>query len=309
MSGGGGTSTTTTVRELSPEQRQLLAPVIPIAEDYVKNPPKQFPGSAIAGFNQTQLGAQQSALRGANKAEAVAGAARGTLGSALGQVDPTRAAQNFLMSGDLLNPNSNPVLAAQTEMAIRPIFDQLRESTLPGLRSDFVGGNMFGSSRQGLAEGRAVGDAVQTAGDVATGIQANNFNRGLDAMTSTASNSMDNVLRSIFASSDVGQLGLLPAQVRSAVGAEQQGMEQAKLSEQASRFSTEQMIPFLAAQDVAGLAYGLPGGPTSSSGTTPGQNPLGGLLGLGGMGLGYALGGPMGGFLGGAAGRTLGDLF
>lgn len=65
MGMGGGTSTQTTTQELSPEQRALIRPVIPIATDYLDNPPQMFPGSGIAGFNPLQQMAQQMQLSAA----------------------------------------------------------------------------------------------------------------------------------------------------------------------------------------------------------------------------------------------------
>lgn len=69
MGSSPSSTTQTTTQELSPEQRKLIEPVIPIATDYLKNPPQMFPGSGVAGFNplqqmaqQMQLGAAQSML-------------------------------------------------------------------------------------------------------------------------------------------------------------------------------------------------------------------------------------------------------
>jgi len=393
MSSGGGQSSTVTTRELSPEQRKLIEPVIPVAEDFLKNPPKLFPGSAISGFNPTQTSAQNQALQGAgtvsgiagdaadtlkqtqgltpgttnslqnlmgrtalsggfdqqvfgNGAGSAAGGARG-LGDVVGDFNATSAGRNFLTSGALLDPRTNPVLGSQIQGAIRPVFDNLQRSVLPGIRSDFLGGNMFGSSRQGIAEGLAIGDASRSALDTAANLQANNFNQGLGVMsdqigqaaqlgtqagstlaqlgsqnrgqdinaaTSSTNSALDNILRSLFASGDVGNLALLPAGITGAVGAEQQGLDQARLSEQSQRFTTEQMLPFLAAQDVAALGFGIPAGSTSSTGQGPQTSRFGGIGSLLGMGAGALIGGPFGATLGGAiigggAGRTLGDLF
>lgn len=265
------------------------------------------------------------------------------LGDVLGGFNDAKPARDFLMSGALLDPNTNPVLGAQTESAIRPIFDNLQRSVLPGVRSSFIDGNMFGSSRQGIAEGNAIGDAVRTAGDVATGIQNNNFNQGLNAMASTVGQTgslatqagstlgglgvqgrgqdvgaatattgatMENILRSLFAGNDLASLAYTPGQVTSGVGGQQAALEQAQLTEARDRFMSEQMMPFLAAQDVAQLAMGLPGGATTSA-ATGGGSRFGGLGGLLGMGIGAMIpgAGPMGMMLGGTAGRTLGDLF
>jgi hypothetical protein len=80
----------------------------------------------------------------------------------------------------------------------------------------------------------------------------------------------------------LAQLGLLPGMATEAVGVQRQGMAQAQLAEQAQRFIAEQIIPFMAAQEVAGLAFGIPGGTATTTGTSfvPQQqtNPLQYLL-------------------------------
>lgn len=94
----------------------------------------------------------------------------------------SNAARDFLLSGALLDPSSNPVLAAHTNAALRPIAENVSENLLPNMRDQFVGANMFGSSRQGIAEGLIAKEAIQQMADVSTNIQNNSFNQGLDSM-------------------------------------------------------------------------------------------------------------------------------
>lgn len=86
MGGGGGkqSTTQTTVQELSPEQRELLKPVIPIAQDFVKNPPKQYEGSAITPFNPLQQQAQNMTLQAAQNIGGVTGQIPGQVQGAVG---------------------------------------------------------------------------------------------------------------------------------------------------------------------------------------------------------------------------------
>lgn len=60
---------------------------------------------------------------------------------------------------------------------------------------------------------------------------------------------------------------MLPAQAVEAVGTQQQQQQQALLSEQAQRFMAEQLLPFSVAQDIAALAFGIPGGSTTTTST------------------------------------------
>lgn len=335
-SGGGGsqpTSTTTTTRELSPEQRQLLDPVIPIAQDYLAQGLELYPESTVVGPTGAQQAARQDIKQTAADvvkpftmgALGTAGAAQqqglgaglanlGTLTTAGGQGlgatgdiiaegQDNRAARDFLSSGALLNPASNPVLGAQTQMAMEPIFTQLQEQTLPGIAGNFVGGNMFGSSRQGIAEGQAIDAATREAGRTATNLQANAFNQGLDAMQRAALGARDAqlgaataglgageagtqaglnaALQSLSQSPSLAQLAFVPGMTLEGIGEQERQFEQARVSEEANRYLTEQMIPFLQAQDVASLAFGIPAGSTVAKSTQAQPNAGNQWLGAG----------------------------
>lgn len=323
MAGGGGSSTTTTRQDLAPEQKQLLSGVIPIAKDYLNKPLELFPGSAIAGPTDLQTAGRagvldaatgtvadltQGATAGIGTGQALGGAATG---AGLGQLlsggaksgmgidnlmqgfQGAQGAQDFITSGALLDPNTNPALKGMTDAAVRPLTDNLMQRVLPGIRSQAVGGGMLGSSRQGIAEGQAIDDYLRQAGDVSTAIQNNSFNQGLGAMLQgtaqgtqmgiagaglagdmskgAATAGSDLWMKSLGMSPEIAKLAFLPGMTMEAVGAMGQQENQARLTEQANRFTQEQMLPFLQAQDVAQLAFGIGGG--SSTSTATGQNP------------------------------------
>ena len=294
MPGGGGSSpapvqssTTTTTQELSPEQKQLLGLAIPVAEDFVANPPQLFPGDTIVPQNQTELGAQQGAL--------------GFAQNQLPQITaaPTQGLQ-FLSSGDALLPGTNPALQAATDAAVRPLTQAFEQNILPSIRNDAVQSGQFGSSRQGIAEGIASQSLLQGVGDVSATLQNQAFQ-----------NAMDNMTRSLAFAPGVAGLGLLPFDVQSQVGAQQRGFEQALLNEEVSRFAAEQLIPFQAAQAAAGLAFGMPGGSTISQSIGPGAAQAGGnpfMSGLGGAASGAALGSMVSPGIGTGVGAVLGGL-
>ena len=283
--GGSGESRTVTTQELSPEQQQLLSLVIPEARKFVQNPPTQFPGSAIAPFTPNQLGAQQSALSQA-------------FGGNVGQVsDAAAQAQQFAL-GPVLFPESNPALQAATQAAIRPITEQFTQSVLPNIRQGAITAGGFGGSRQGIAEGAASQAFLRQVGDTSAEIQSEAFGQGLDLFG-----------RALFAAPGTAQLGLLPTQIQEAVGLQQQQQQQRLLTEEAQRFVNAQLIPFAAAQDVAGLAFGFPGGQatsTTSSTGASGANPIQSALGGASLGLALSAGNPIGAGLGALAGILLG---
>lgn len=257
--GGGQTSTTTTTQELSPEQRRLINLVIPTAEQFAKSPPELFPGSAIQPFDPLQVQAQENLL-------ALAGPG-GPLPALTGQAG---LASQFLL-GPVLFPESNPALAAATEAAIRPLQENFQNVILPGIRGEAITAGGFGGSRQGIAEGLAAQGLTRQIGDVTSTIQASAFQKSLDAMT-----------RALFAAPATAQLQFLPSTAVGAVGAQRQQFEQAQLSEEAQRFISEQLIPFATAQDIAALAFGLPGGSVTSTSdiTGGGQSGFGDFLGI-----------------------------
>lgn len=265
--GGGGaptTATTTTTQELSPEQQQLISLVIPTAEQIIKEPPTQFPGSAIAPFDPLQVQAQENVLQLA-----------GPEGPLTQFSNQAQMAGQFLL-GPVLFPESNPALQAAVDAAVRPLTENFQNVVLPGIRGEAITAGGFGGSRQGIAEGLAAQGLTRSIGDVSAGIQANAFQQSLDAM-----------VKALFAAPQTAQLPFTSPGAIEAVGAQRRALEQAQLSEEAQRFISEQLIPFATAQDVAALAFGLPGGQITSTSTLPGgeSDALSQFLGLAGLAL------------------------
>lgn len=289
--GGGQTSTQTTQQILSPEQQQLLDPVIPIAKSFLTNPPKPWQGSGVAGFDPLQTLAQQMTM-GASRnmlpmlgqqqagGSALMQAGAGVLGNQVG-------AQNFLMSGAALDPNMNPALAGVTDAAIRPMIDTFQRQIMPGIANDAVSAGGFGGTRQGIAEGIAASDLNRQVGDVSASIQNNAYNQGLQAMAQMAGQSPGSagILQGLGAIPQILSSSLLPAQLTSMVGEQRQGMTQAQLSDTIQRYVNEQMLPFATAQDVAALAFGIPAGTTQTTAKTSGGGGGGMQMLQSGMGM------------------------
>lgn len=360
--GGGGTTTQTTTQELSPEQRKLLEPVIPIATDILKNPPSLYPGSGIAAQTPAEIQAQQMALQAAGGQQAITGQLPGQIaqvqsgqagninqvggqaqqgqqtmmqmlasmiGGTTGQIaqgnDQTQPALSTLLNPSILDANANPFLQSYMAAALHPLQDQFSNVTMPGIAGDAITAGGFGGSRQGIAEGLAAKGLSQASGDVTSKMASEGYGQGIGAMVSglgaantqqgltldalnkmfstgvagVNSNTQNNLTASNQQSSTLAQMmqGLSltpdimksmtqPAETVSAVGAQQRAEEQAKLSEAVQKYSTKQMLPFTLAQQVAQMAFGMPGGTTTSTGTTTGGGP--GALQIG-MGVASAL--------------------
>lgn len=90
-------------------------------------------------------------------------------------------ANKFLLS-DVLFPGSNPALQGTIDAAINPVQDRLMRNILPSLRSSYTSGDAVGSTRQGIAEGIALGDFSRNALDATSQISTNAYQSGLEAM-------------------------------------------------------------------------------------------------------------------------------
>lgn len=216
------------------------------------------------------LAGQPATIAGPN-IPSLGGGAGAPAGGQVGQfVDAAVSGGQFLAGGDVLFPESNPALRAATDAAIRPLTENFLETILPGIRGEAITSGSLGGSRQGIAEGAASRGLLRQIGDTSASIQANAFQQSLDAM-----------VKALFAAPQTAQLPFVGPAAIEAVGAQRQQFAQSQLSEQAQRFLSEQLIPFSVAQDVAALAFGIPGGTVTSNASFPssGSNTLGQILG------------------------------
>lgn len=268
-SGGGGqqTTTTRTETELSPEQRKLIDAASPALIHFAQNPPKDYEGPRIAEFNPNQQQAQQMAL----------GAAAGPVQSIANRANDTSA----FLSGPNLFAESNPYLRSAMDAAIRPQVQTFGETIMPSIRTGAANSGQFGGSRQGIAEGIAARGLSDSIASTVAPMANANYQKGQDSLT-----------QALQMMPLIQQMQLAPASVIGGVGSQQQGMEQALINDEVQRFMTAQMLPYLAAKDVASVAFGMPGGATTSTSTGPaayqpnttGQDIMGyGSLGLGAL--------------------------
>lgn len=303
-SGGGGGSagnagsqstTATTTQNITPEQRRLLDQVVPTAENFLQDFGEPFPDSAVAPFTADQNQAFQLAREVAGRVS------KEYLPYAQSGLDFT----NFLF-GPALDPRTNPGLQGAIDAAVRPISRELTQSVLPQLRSGTSLLGTPGSSRQGIAEGLASQSALTAIGDTSANVVNPAYLGGLQAATQALG----------YLPSTIGaatSLELLPANIYASIGAQQQQQEQALINQSIGNYYNKTLFPFLAAEEVARLAFAIPGGTATSTTETLGpplQQPGALQSGLGGASLGAGIGsainptyGPIvGGLLGGLGG-------
>ena len=272
--------TTSTTYQLSPEQRQLYDIAMPGITQWAAKTPQRYQGSTIAGFDPSQTAGQEQVLQGA-----------GTQ-TALGQ-SGANTTQSWL-SPQALDVNNNPAVSGLLERNRRAVTDNLMQTALPGIRDSAERSGNFGSSRQGIAEGLAIGKSNQALADANASVLSDAYKTNVDAQLKS--------------------LGLLPqttanvtqgGQTTSAVGDVRQALDQARLSELVSNFNYDQNAPYLQSRDIIGLANGLLGGTNVSTASVPQKNPFTSALG------GAATGASLGSFLGpvgSAGGAGLGAL-
>jgi len=168
--------------------------------------------NTVAGFTPLQEQAQGMA---ANYAGSLTPFTQNALGGA-----------NFLASGAVLNPNANPHLQQTAAAAMRPVFENLTQNVLPGIRGDAAMTGNVGGSRQGIAEGLAAQGALRTAGDIGANIYSQGYGQGLGAMT-----------QGLGLAPQTAQLGLMPADILNQVGGAQQALQQQILNMPLSNLS------------------------------------------------------------------------
>ena len=362
--------------ELSPQQQQILNPLISTFAEFGRNPPEPFRGTRVAPTTEAEnlsrimalqtAGAVNPAIQGGLQAQqdiqSAAGAGRQGLDAILGNLAAAQPLIQAFLSGDFgatgqfssganpssgaggFDPQTDQLLQAAISAAINPVITDFNQQVLPGLSDQAIASGQFGGTRQGIAQGLAAdallrnagnigatlsNDAAQQARQLASNesiagaqLQSNEALAGLGAQsgllgqligagTDAAQTGLQTGTAGLLALPQTLQTSLLPASVVEQVGLAQRADTQANIDAERALFQEEQLLPFLAAQEAARVALGLPGGPTTVvSERDPGspgflRGALGGIIGGAGAGAGF---GPFGALGGGLLGGLVGGF-
>jgi len=133
--------------------------------------------------------------------------------SAYGQ---SPALQNLIQSSQTalsgrLDPQENPYLQRAMQSAINPLTQNYQENVLGGITDQAVQAGQTGGSRQGIAEGIAGREYLQQVGDITSGMAFQDYGAGMDRQG-----------QAIDQAGTVANLGMMPADIMSAAGREQQ---------------------------------------------------------------------------------------
>jgi len=282
---GGGTQTTSTKVEYTPEEMAARENVWNQASNLydqsqsaIQNGPA--PISQVAGQSQDTLQAQQMARDWAMGGQSqISGMLPGAI--------------QYGLQG-AMDVNNNPALQGAIQAAIRPVTQNLNENILPGIRADAVAQGGYGGTRAGIAEGLAMAKANQSAQDAAATMANQAYQSGQDTFSKT-----------LAFLPQASSVGTMPSSIISGIGAQNENYQQ-ELNDYAAQMAGYQQTKGWG--PLANLASAIYGGiqpGTVSTSTAPttskGRSALSGAAAGAAMGTaimpgwGTAIGGALGG--------------
>lgn len=175
---------------------------------------------------------------------------------------------SFLMGPAL---GMNPYVREAIDAATEPIFRRLTTDVLPQVRGQAVAAGGYGGSRQGIAEGLAAEGAQRAAANAAAQIALGSYQSGLESM-----------VKGLGLAPTVFQAALMPAQQLMMAGAMEREAGERLTQEAAQREVANRMRNVGLAEELARIAFGMPGGGMAAIASVPtqGTNPV--AAGLGG---------------------------
>ena len=199
-----------------------------------------------------------------------------------------------------LNITNDPAVQAMIASNEQSATDWLTRQALPSVRSGAVAAGQLGGSRQGLAEGMALGDAAKA-------LSSANAQTMLGAYDTSAK--LGGVAAGLFPSAL--QMGSMPHQTMMDIGGQRQGVEQQAINEAMQRYYyPEQSLWDTLGKQASIYSGAQPFGSSTSSQSGSGD-PLSGAIGGGLLGYGamHGLAGMTGGAVPGLAGMgTMGAM-
>lgn len=246
---GGGDQTTTSTRDpFNPELAQEYLTRL----DELIGTRRFFPGQTIAGLTPDQLMGMDLSKQFA-------------MGGAQDLYGQTAASQGMFLDPSFMDPDKNPYMKRYVESAIRPVTQQLNEQVLPAIGDQALASGNYGGSRQGIAEGIAKRGYLDTVGDITSGMYTDLYGNNINAVQ----NAMN-------MSPMIANMGMLPGQIMSNVGATQQAQEQAEIASDVEEYNYNRDLEYNDLLTLLGV-NAQTGGTTTNF--QPGQGPLAGMMG------------------------------
>ena len=286
-------STTTVQQQYSPEEAARRAKLMDTAEGIYNSQQGQW--NSMINPAAKPVGASADTLTGQNMVRSAA------LGP--GQQAATNAASalNFGLSGNVLRPESNPALQSSIDTVQRRIGNTYTDpnGVLSKIRTGFTAGSSGGSgTREGIANGIAGREYLNTVGDVASTMSSDAYNKGLDYMKS-----------SMAFAPNAYNLMMQPGATVGAVGAQQEAYGQAQENANAGDRAWQLQAPWAGLQPWANVIQGFSNPSTVTTGMSQNATSSGGQGILGGAMMGAQLGSQFGSPMIGAGAGALLSLF
>jgi hypothetical protein len=246
--GGGGQSQTTTI------DPRLGAAGGQAAQDaqnlYNQGTGGIYQGTQLANQDQLVQQGQNQQLQYAQSLQPI-------------QQQQMQAFQGLLGAGDI----NNPLMQRQISDLADTVGNQFNRVIMPGINQGATGAGQFGSSRQGVAQGIAAGDAAQAISQGATQAMLGGQQTALNAQ---------NMAGNVYSS------GLMPSQFTQDVGQQRTAYGQQQLLDQIQRFEAPRRAEMQRQTELLGLlgANPLVGNQTTTAEGGGGGNPMQAITGL-----------------------------
>lgn len=184
----------------------------------------------------------------------------------------------------------NPYLPQQSQAITNQVNQNLQQQQLPGINSGAIAAGGFGGSRQGIAQGLAIGQTNQALGNSLANLNFNAWNQ--DQQNQLQSRQIDNSYNL-----GLGNLGLGQMQAQQGFYTQQRGLDLQQAGLGANLVGqgntglqqggqglynlglTQQQAPLNALQSYAQLLSPFTGLNSSTQNTAPGASTLGSALG------------------------------
>ncbi len=255
-------STQTTT--LPGDQQQNVDLLMQGARDlYQGGGPRYFQGQTYAGTDPLTTQGRQGMTNYA-----------GGVGSAL-VGDAIATDRSFMDPNNIFNPENIPGFQRAQQGVITNANNNLTRNILPAIRSGSVAAGSYGGSRQGIAEGLALGETNRYIGDTLANMNMQAYEGGMNRANAAAARAPQTY-----------GLGLAPGSTMASVGDAYRSDAQRGIDADMARWNFEQLAPLLNLQNFQALTgtAGQYGGTTTGQQTSnmSGGNsfmaPLGGLM-------------------------------
>lgn len=254
---------------------------IAIADTISKRPYEAYGGQLTAGYTPEQQAAMDYAQQGVGMTTPLYQSAAIAANNAAG-----------FQPGNFLNGNINAYMNPYTQQVENAALQRLEGATKMGLNrigDQARSAGAFGGSRQGIAEGTAIGEAARSAGELSANLRSQAFNTGAQLMQADQNRALQGQQLGLSAASQLQNIAQGAQQARQmdaatleSIGSAKQAQQQALLDEAYNRWMEQRNYPIEMLNLRLGATTATPYGSTQTmtgtrTGGGSGNNFLSGL--------------------------------